>query len=157
MLLIPVLIPLLHAISGKSPTDPEFRSHTGQPLHSATCWSYHGDCMWQLPSAFLCPCSNIHLCWWGCLPALSAYFLTFLFHILSHGLTRDVSFYGCLKSLLVIVHTEDAPSSRQEACDLGTIPRCGDSNWQLNTHSDSFKIACYTWTRGKRPGQLLEM
>lgn len=34
MLLIPVLIPLLHAISGKSPTNPEFRSHTGQPLHA---------------------------------------------------------------------------------------------------------------------------
>lgn len=33
--------------------------------------------------------------------------------------------------------TENTTSSRQEVCNLGTIPRCGDSNWQLNTCYDS--------------------
>lgn len=46
-------------------------------------------------------------------------------------------------------HTEQNPSSKQEVCDPGTIPRCGDSNWQLNTCSDSFKIAFYTEQEGR--------
>lgn len=53
---------------------------------------------------------------------------------------------GCLFLLLhqiiaVDVHTENATSSRQEVCDMVTVPICGNSNWQRNTHYNSLKIA----------------
>lgn len=53
---------------------------------------------------------------------------------------------GCLFLLLhqiiaVDIHTENATSSRQEVCDMVTVPICGNSNWQRNTHYNSLKIA----------------
>jgi hypothetical protein len=77
----------------------------------------------------------------NCLHMLKTQTTILPFPIFDHMDALGVPIFNATSNHCFGAPNENATSYRQEVCDLGMIPRCGDPNWQLNSCYDSFEIA----------------